>query len=56
MHPAPLVTHPTLYYEQAVLVNKVVGAILHGLVSQLEEVFTIQPVSQVSEQDDSDIY
>ena len=49
-------THPILNDEQDAFVSNVVGAILHGLVEQLEVEFTIQPVSQVSEQEDSDYY
>ena len=49
-------THPILYAEQSSFVSNVVGAILHGLVEQLEEEFIMQPVSQVSEHYDSDNY
>ena len=56
MHPAPFVTHPIRNDEQEAFVSNVVGAIMHDFVEQLEVEFTIQPVSQVSEQEDSDYY
>ena len=53
MHPAPFVTHPLLYDEQAVFVSNDIDAPLHALEAQLEVVFTIQPVSHESEHEAS---